>query len=71
MVAVSQSMENYYSALSVFSQNMGHPQPIEIIIIKKCPKLLRIYATKFCNFLWVVSLQFQLYIISRYYGMVL
>ena len=61
MVAVSQSVENYYSALSVFSQNMGHPQPIEIIIIRKCPKLLRIYATKFFIFLSVVSKQFQLY----------
>ena len=24
-------------------ENMGHPQPIKIIINKKCPKLLRIY----------------------------
>ena len=22
---------------------MGHPRPIKIVIIKKCPKLLRIY----------------------------
>ena len=26
LVAVSQSMDNYNSALSVFSSNMGHPQ---------------------------------------------
>ena len=32
--------------LSVFSENMGHPQPIEIMIIKKCPKLPRIYGTQ-------------------------
>ena len=26
-------MENYYSALSAFSLNMGHPQPIKIVIV--------------------------------------
>ena len=35
-------MCHYYSAFSVFSENMGHPQPIKIVIIK-CPKLPRIY----------------------------
>ena len=34
LVAISQSMDNYYSALSVFSPNMGHPRPIKIAIIK-------------------------------------
>ena len=29
----------YYSALSVFSENMGHPQPINIVIIKKVPPI--------------------------------
>ena len=24
-------------------RNMGHPQPIKNVIVKKCPKLLRIY----------------------------
>ena len=24
---------------------MGHPEPIRIVIIKKCPKLLSIYGT--------------------------
>ena len=28
---------------SFFSENMRHPEPIKIAIIKKCPKLLRIY----------------------------
>ena len=41
---MSQSVDNYYSALSIFSRNMGHPQPIEIGIIKKCPKLPGIYS---------------------------
>ena len=27
------------------SEFMGHPGPIEIVIIKKCPKLLRIYGS--------------------------
>ena len=27
----------------VFSENMGHTEPIEIIIIQNCPKLRRIY----------------------------
>ena len=29
--------------IKLFSENMGHPEPIKIKIIKKCPKLLRIY----------------------------
>ena len=28
-----------------FLENMGHPLPIKIAIIKKCPNLLRIYGT--------------------------
>ena len=36
-------MDNYYYALSVFSWSMGHPQPIEIVIIKKFSKLKGIY----------------------------
>ena len=35
LVAISQRMDNYYSALSIFSLNMGHPQPTEIVIIKE------------------------------------
>ena len=34
---------HYYSALSVFSENMGQPQPIKTVIIKKCPQSLKIY----------------------------
>ena len=34
LVAISQNMDNYYSALSVFSWNMDHLQPIKIVIIK-------------------------------------
>ena len=40
-------MDNYYSALSVFSWNIGHPQPIVIAITKKCPKLPKIHSTEF------------------------
>ena len=29
--------------IKIFSENMGHPEPTKIVIIKKCPKLLRIY----------------------------
>ena len=47
-VAISQNMKlavnlaDTYSS-KVFSGNMGHPEPIKIAIIKKCPKLLSIY----------------------------
>ena len=35
---------------------MGHPQPIRIVIIKKCLELPRIYATQLCikDLLWTV-----------------
>ena len=29
----------------VISENMGHPEPKNIVIIKKCPKLPRVYGT--------------------------
>ena len=29
--------------IKVFAENMGHLGPIEIVIIKRCPNLLRIY----------------------------
>ena len=35
------------SDLSVFSENRGHPQPIKIIIIKKCAQLPKIYGSLF------------------------
>ena len=38
-----------FFALSVFSQNMSHAQPIQNIIVKKCPKLLRIYGNCFVS----------------------
>ena len=37
------SCKSYWYNGKVFSENMGHPEPLKIIIIKKCPKLLRIY----------------------------
>ena len=40
-------MCHYYYVLSVFSENMGHPQLQKIVIIKKCPKLPWIYGTIF------------------------
>ena len=33
--------------LLVFSENMGHPEPIKYVIMKKCPKLLRINGSPF------------------------
>ena len=32
--------------IDVYSENMGHPEPIEIVFIKKCPNLLRIFGIK-------------------------
>ena len=43
MVIKKGDLCHYYSVLSVFSQIMGHPQPIKIVIIKKCLKLPRNY----------------------------
>ena len=34
---------NIADTISTFSENMGHPVLKKIVIIKKCPKLLRIY----------------------------
>ena len=45
LVAIKGNLCHYYSALSVFSENIGHAQPIKITIIKKCPKLQRIYCS--------------------------
>ena len=36
---------------------MGHPEPIKIVIIKKCPKLLRIYGNYPCTTIFQVSLE--------------
>ena len=33
------------TASSVFSENMGHPEPIKIVINKKYPIILRIYGS--------------------------
>ena len=46
-----------------FLENMGYPETIKIVIIKKCPKLLRIYgegymATVKFNPFWCL-LQFE------------
>ena len=43
LVVIKGNLCHPYSVFSVFSENMGHPQPIKIVIVKKCPKLLRIY----------------------------
>ena len=43
------NLDRYYSVSSVISENMGHPKPIIIVIIKKCPKLLRIYGNAKIN----------------------
>ena len=43
LVTIKGNQGHYYSALSVFSEKMGHPKPIKIIIIEKCLKLTRIY----------------------------
>ena len=46
-VAISQNMHQIVNLAEItkpiFSENMGHTQPIKIGITKKCPKLLRIY----------------------------
>ena len=46
-VAISQNMDLAVNLpdnnSNVFSENMGHPQPVKIITIIKCPKLLSIY----------------------------
>ena len=42
-------LDHHYSVSSVISENMGHPKPIIIVIIKKCPKLLRIYGNAKIN----------------------
>ena len=44
LVVIKGNLGHYYSALSVPSGNMGHRQPIKIVIITKCPKLPRIYS---------------------------
>ena len=43
LVVFKGNLCHYYPALSVFSENMGHPQLIKIVIVKNCPKLQRIY----------------------------
>ena len=43
LVVIKGNLCHYYSAVSVFSENMGHPQPIKIVIVKKFSKLMRIY----------------------------
>ena len=45
-VAISQSMD---IAVRYFSENMGHPEPIRMVIIENCPKLLRIYGISFVD----------------------
>ena len=48
-VAISQNMDLAVNLAdttsSCFQKTLGHPEPIKIVIIKKCPKLLRIYGT--------------------------
>ena len=38
-----------------FLENMGHPEPMKIVIIKKCPELLRIYGDPQQNILIIVT----------------
>ena len=47
------SCKSSWYNIKVFSENMGHLEPIKIIIIKKCPKSLRIYGI--CLHLSIVS----------------
>ena len=35
-----------WATLSVFLENVGHPQTIKIMIIKKCPELHRVYGNE-------------------------
>ena len=42
---------------NIFSENMGHPKPIQTVIIKKCPKLLRIYRMWAMSVLWANEVQ--------------
>ena len=44
LVVIKGNLCHYYSALSVFPENMGYPQPIKFVIVKKRPKLLRVYS---------------------------
>ena len=39
----------------VFSENMGHPEPIKIVIVKKCPDLLRIYCNHYSLMMGVMK----------------
>ena len=41
---------------------MGNPEPIKIMIIKKCPKLLRIYG----NYLGIIYLLILFYFSARF-----
>ena len=45
--------------IKVFSENMGHPEPIQMVIIKKCPKLLRIYGNYLLKALGSITTGFQ------------
>ena len=41
------SFKSCWYNIKVFSENMGHPEPIKNVIIKKCPKLMRIYGNPY------------------------
>ena len=43
LAVIKGNLCDYYSAMSIFSEYMVHSQPIRIVIVKKCSKLLRIY----------------------------
>ena len=45
LVVIKGNLWHCISAVSVFPERMGHPQPIELRIIKRCPKLPRIYSS--------------------------
>ena len=64
-IASCQFSQNMYpvaiNLAKVNSESMGHLEPIQIIVIKTCPKLLRIYGNlllhefhKFTNFIFKI-----------------
>ena len=57
-IFIKGNLGHYYSALYVFSENMGHPQPMKIVIVNKCLKLLRIYGitTKWSSMIFKFNL---------------
>ena len=49
------NLADQYS-IKIFSEKVGHPEPIIIIIIRKCPKLLRIYGNQEAMLSWLKNI---------------